>query len=247
YIPSNISAFFELAKFKPDHLPLESLPAVPLGPEQTATFVYAKRLTPEFAFIHNLRCYYFGLAMLHNGFPSKTPGVQQISFDELNRRFYHTALLHDLGWTTTAEGLAHPAHAMSFELHGGVMAYDHLYNTTNLDAVQVGDVMQSIVLHTSQWPGGTSSANSFLMFLSVAFDAAGYDAFGPGSLDAFVNRTTVKEVEAKYPRGEFGPDAIDTLSEQLKEKPSSLITHWPGGPDALFHAIRTEPIVPSDD
>ncbi|KAJ7485956.1 hypothetical protein FB451DRAFT_1392666 [Mycena latifolia] len=45
----------------------------------------------------------------------------------------------------------------------------------SLDAQQVGDIVQSIVLHTSQWPSGTSSATKTLMTI---FDVCGYDAKG---------------------------------------------------------------------
>ncbi|KAJ7182896.1 hypothetical protein C8R43DRAFT_16435 [Mycena crocata] len=244
YVPSNPSDLFALAKFKPDYVPFETLRAVPLDPEHYASFAYGKRITPKFGFIHALRCYYFALAFLFSGFPSGTPGVPQISFGELNRRLYHTAVLHDLGWTTTPEGLAHPAHAMTFELQGGIMAYDQLHRgAPNLTAVQVGDIVQSIVLHTSTWSSGNSSATGALMFLSAFFDVFGYDSpLGPGAFDALINETTVQEVEKVYPRGEFGPDTKETLGKQLDEKPNCLISHFPGGREALLNGIRIPPI-----
>ncbi|KAJ7182909.1 hypothetical protein C8R43DRAFT_1054929 [Mycena crocata] len=261
YVPSNPQDLFALAKFKPEYVPFETLRAVPLDPEHYASFEYSKKITPKSTFIHALRCYYFALAFLFSGFPSGTPGVPQISFGELNRRLYHTAVLHDLGFTSTPEGLAHPAHAMTFELHGGVMAYDHLHSAApDLDAVQVGDIVQSIVLHTSTWPSGNSSVTGVLMFLSSFFDVYGYDALGPGSLNSLINRTTVQEVEKVYPRGEkFKSDAVKNLEKELKEKPNCLASHFPGGVsnltvseaftangsaqrDALLNGIRNAPI-----
>ncbi|KAK7057854.1 hypothetical protein R3P38DRAFT_3304237 [Favolaschia claudopus] len=77
-------------------------------------------------FFHVVRCFYFALALLSTGFPSGTPGVPQIAFDELSLRLYHTTLLHDLGWSNSTEILNHPAHAMTFELHGAFIAFEHL-------------------------------------------------------------------------------------------------------------------------
>jgi hypothetical protein len=63
---------------------------------------------------------------------------------------------------------------MTFELHGAIMAYEHLHIAApSLDPFQVGDIVESIVLHTSQWPSGNSSANQILMFLSAVFDVGG--------------------------------------------------------------------------
>ncbi|KAJ6537286.1 hypothetical protein DFH09DRAFT_1400967 [Mycena vulgaris] len=248
YVPCNIQEFFALAKLKPDYVPFETLRAVPLDPAHAASFEYAKKIVPHFGFIHSIRCYYFALAVLHNGFPSGTPGVPQISFEELNRRIYHACILHDLGWTHTAEGRAHPARAMSFEFHGGIMAYDHLHAAAPaLDAHQVGDIVQSIFLHTSQWASGTSSATETLMFLSTLFDVRGYDAFGKGTFDPVFSRKTVQEIEKEYPRGDFGPKGVETLDGELQEKPNCLLSHSPGGPDGVKKAIRFKPIVPVDE
>jgi cyanamide hydratase family protein with HD domain len=237
YVPSNMQEFFGLTKFKPDYVSFEALRSVPLDPAHTASFEYAKKITPHEGFVHSVRSYYFALAILHNGFPSETPGVPQITFEELARRLYHTCILHDLGWTMTAEGLAHPAHAMTFELHGGIMAYEHLATAApNLDAHQVGDIVQSIMLHTSQWQSGKSSATGTLMSLSALFDVRGYDAFGPGSFDSLINRKTVQEIEKEHPRGNFATEGIDVLRKEFKEKPNCLLSHFPGGVsnDSLF-------------
>ncbi|KAJ7468934.1 hypothetical protein B0H11DRAFT_2283867 [Mycena galericulata] len=245
YLPSNTAQLFALAKFNPAYVPLDTLRAVPLEPAHTASFEYAKKITPPEGFLHSVRCYYFALALLHSGFPSATPGVPQITFEELNRRIYHTCILHDLGWTTTAEGRAHPAHAMTFELHGGIMAYEHLHAAAPaLDAQQVGDIVQSIVLHTSDWLSGKVSATKLLMSLSAIFDVAGYDAYGPGSFDSFISRKTVQEIEKAYPRGNFAAEGEEVLQREVAEKPDCLLTHFPGGLDAFLKIVRKDSIVP---
>ncbi|KAJ7443881.1 hypothetical protein B0H11DRAFT_2291371 [Mycena galericulata] len=245
YLPSNTAQLFALAKFNPAYVPLDTLRAVPLDPAHATSFEYAKKITPPEGFLHSIRCYYFALALLHSGFPSGTPGVPQITFEELNRRIYHTCILHDLGWTTTAEGRAHPAHAMTFELHGGIMAYEHLHAAAPaLDAQQVGDIVQSIVLHTSDWPFGKVSATKLLISLSAIFDVAGYDAYGPGSFDSFISRKTVQEIEKAYPRGNFAAEGEEVLQREVAEKPDCLLTHFPGGLDAFLKIVRKDSIVP---
>ncbi|KAF8145958.1 hypothetical protein K438DRAFT_1991232 [Mycena galopus ATCC 62051] len=248
YLPSNGKDLFDLAKIKPDYVPFETLRSVPLDPAHAASLEYARKITPHEGFLHSIRSYYFALAILHNGFPSETPGVPQITFEELNRRIYHTCILHDLGWTTTAEGHAHLAAAMTFELHGGIMAFEHLRAAApELDAHQVGDIVQSIVLHTSEWPTGKSSATKTLISLSALFDVCGYDAHGPGSFDFLINRKTVQEIEKEYPRGNFATEGVEVLQNEFKAKPDCLLSHFGPGSDAFLKGVRKDPIVPVDE
>ncbi|KAF8214627.1 hypothetical protein K438DRAFT_1801828 [Mycena galopus ATCC 62051] len=239
YVPSNTPEFFALAKIKPEYVSLETLRSIPLDPEHTASCEYSKRITPPAGFNHTLRCYYIALSILYNGFPSASPGVPQITLEELARRLYHACLLHDLGWSSTAEARTHGAHAMTFELHGGIMAYEHLHAAApTLDAAQVGDIVQSIVLHSSEWPSGTSSATGRLVGLSAFFDVCGYDAMGPGSLDFLLNRSTLEEIEREYPRGAFASETFDIINREYDEKPNCLISHFPGGREAFLKIAR---------
>ncbi|KAJ6624750.1 hypothetical protein B0H10DRAFT_2005976, partial [Mycena sp. CBHHK59/15] len=218
YVPSDGKEFFELAKFKPAYVSLAELQAVALDAAHQASFALAEKITPPATFAHCSRCYFFGMAMLYNGFPSETPRVPQISLEELTRRWYHCAILHDLGLTKDPEALAHPANAMSFELHGAFMVYEHLHAADpKLDAVQVGDVVQSIITHTS--------AVAMLLKMCTGFDGLGYDAFGPGSLDFLQNRKTVQEIEKAYPRGAFGEEALDIVATEMARKPDCLMSH----------------------
>ncbi|KAJ7235493.1 hypothetical protein C8J57DRAFT_1728575 [Mycena rebaudengoi] len=200
FVPANPTEFFALANIQPNYVSFDTLKAIQLEHTQKASYEYAKKMITKTGFFHCLRTYYFALAILFNGFPSGTPGVPQITFHELNTRLYHAAILHDLGWSTTPEGLAHPAHAMSFEIAGGIMAYDHLHAAApKLDAHQVGDIVQSIMLHTSSFEAGPASAVGTLLPLGALFDVLGYDANGPGSLDFLLNRKTVQEIEKAFP------------------------------------------------
>ncbi|KAJ7036172.1 hypothetical protein C8F04DRAFT_1096355 [Mycena alexandri] len=250
FVPSNSPAFLAASNITPAYVPFETLRAVAIDPAaQAASFAYAKKLTPPGVFGHVIRCFYFALALLYTGFPSGTPGVAQIGFDELALRLYHTTLLHDIGWSNATVVVTHPAHAMTFELHGGFMAYEHLHAAApNLDPFQVGDIVESIVLHTSGWSSGNSSANQILMALSADFDVGGFNGTGLMGLDfnQLFNPKTVAEIEQAYPRGDFYDAGIVAFDREFMEKPNCLLSHYPGGLDALSKDLRVGPIVPGD-
>ncbi|KAJ6571254.1 hypothetical protein B0H19DRAFT_1255242 [Mycena capillaripes] len=248
YVPSNGADFFALANFQPDYVPFTTLQAVPIDPATQATsFAYSKRLTPPATFAHVLRCFYFALALLYTGFPSGTPGIAQIAFEELSLRLYHTTLLHDIAWSNATEVVNHPAHAMTFELHGAFITYEHLHAAApTLDAFQVGDIVESIAFHTSQWASGNSSANQLLLALSVFFDGGGFNltAFPGLNFKNLWHPLTVAEIERAYPRADFHGEAISLFDREFAEKPNCLLSHVPGGLEALSNGVRFGPIVP---
>ncbi|KAJ7141619.1 hypothetical protein C8R46DRAFT_1318151 [Mycena filopes] len=210
------------------------------------SFAYAKKLSPPSVFNHLLRCFYFSLVLLHTGFPSATPGVAQIGSSELSLRLYHTTLLHDLGLSNSTPTATHPAHDMSFELHGAVMAYEHLHVAAPvLNPEQVGDIAESIALHTSQWAFGNSSATQFLMSVTSMFDVGGFDGAGIAGLDfkRLWHPRTVAEIESAYPRGDFYTVAIASLDKEFAAKPNCLLSHGPDGLDALVKNFLMGPIV----
>jgi cyanamide hydratase family protein with HD domain len=225
FVPANFSDFLASANIQPNYVSFDTLNSFPFDIAQKASYEYAQRLLPKIGFLHVLRTYFYALVILFNGFPSGTPGVPQITFQELNTRLYHAAILHDLGWTPGPDSVTHPAHAMSFEIFGGIMAYDHLHAAAPaLDAHQVGDIVQSIMLHTSGFEKGTSSAVGILLSLGANFDLIGFNFIG-GSV---FNRTTVQEIEAAFPRRQFGTYAKDVLNKELDDKPNCIISHYRG-------------------
>jgi cyanamide hydratase family protein with HD domain len=232
FVPSNFLELFDLAKIRPDYISFDALRAVPLDDAHVAATTYTEKHLPNSAFAHSLRTYYFALAILHNGFPSETPGTPQITFEELQKRLYYACVMHDLGWTTHPgpDGVDHPAHAMSFELFGGIMAYDCLHAVDpSLNAHQVGDIVQSIMLHTTEYSVGKSSAVGTLLVLGSSFDVMGYDAFGPGTFN-YVHRKTVQEIEKTYPRGTLFSDVNDLIGiKEFDAKPNCIMGHFRGG------------------
>ncbi|KAJ7581726.1 hypothetical protein C8J56DRAFT_1029246 [Mycena floridula] len=228
YVPTKTTELLALSTFQPKYVPFKIIHDQYLELERAfeSTYLYSKRMTTPETFRHSQRLIHYGLALLHAGFPQNTPGVAQISSAELSKRFYLAAIMHDLAITTDHEALSHPAHAMSFELHGAIMAYDHLHQThPELDAVQVGDVAQSIALHTIDFPMGTSSATAWLLQNSAIIDIVGYDAFGPGSLDTLWNKETIAEIEQAFPRGSFREEFNTIRAREQVEKPNCIMSH----------------------
>lgn len=161
FVPSNFGQLVARANFAPAYVSLEELKTFDaMAAEFQKSYELTKKLSAEIILSHCVRMYYYSLAILHSGFPSNTPLVPQITREELIKRVYLGVILHDLGLSTHAEVVAHPAHEMTFEFSGGIMAYEHLLQTygSSLNTFQVGDITQSIMLHTSPFDAGMSSA-----------------------------------------------------------------------------------------
>ncbi|KAA1473893.1 hypothetical protein DENSPDRAFT_840424 [Dentipellis sp. KUC8613] len=224
YVPRDIVPFLQHSSIKPKYIPFSTLRHVPLDDTLLASRVYAAQITEPSLYAHAERCYLFSLAVLANGFPRNTPGVPQISFAELHTRLFHTTILHDLGLTYAPEALEHPAGAMSFEIHGGILAYEHLRRIDpKIAPERLGDIVQSIMTHTLVLPQGKTTAAAMLLQLSALFDMLGYDAFGEGSMDTMISPETVREIMEVYPRGKQSAQMSAFVGTMLEEKPHCLI------------------------
>ncbi|KAJ7847804.1 hypothetical protein B0H14DRAFT_3674664 [Mycena olivaceomarginata] len=150
FVPSNFPDFLALAKIRPDYISFDALRSVPIDDAHKAATAYTENHLATSAFDHSLRTYYFALAVMHNGFSFRNSwGCPRSPLKSSRRGLYHACVMHDLGWTSHPDGLNHPARKMSFEIFGGIMAYDFLRAVDpTLDAEQVGDIVQSIMLHT---------------------------------------------------------------------------------------------------
>ncbi|TFY72943.1 hypothetical protein EVG20_g62 [Dentipellis fragilis] len=200
YVPRDIVPFLQHSTIQPTYVPLSTLRSISLDDTLLASRIYATRITEPTLYAHAERCYLFSLAILANGFPSNTPGVPQIPFAELHTRLFHTTILHDLGLTYAPEALEHPARAMSFEIHGGMLAYEHLRRLDpEIAPERLGDVVQSIMTHTLVLPQGKTTAG--------------------GNATA----ATVREIMEVYPRGEQSAQISAFVGTMLEDKPHCLI------------------------
>lgn len=226
FVPSNFGQLVARANFKPTYISLEELKTFDaIAVEFQKSYELSKKLYPEVILSHCVRMYYYSLAILHSGFPSNTPLVPQITREELIKRVYLGVILHDLGLSTHAEAVAHPAHEMTFEFSGGIMAYEHLQTYgPSLNTSQVGDITQSIMLHTSPFDAGMSSATAMLVQLSALFDLGGYSVLGDPNLDCMLHQDTVKEIRDAVPKGQFA-EFSEGISKMMEAQPNCLMSH----------------------
>ncbi|KAE9388353.1 hypothetical protein BT96DRAFT_927148 [Gymnopus androsaceus JB14] len=237
FVPSNFEKLIAKGNFKPTYVGLEELKAFDTA-EFRKSYELAKKLTSESIFNHSLRMYYYSLAILHSGFPSKTPSVPQIAREEVFKRVYLGTVLHDLGLSTNEEVTTHPSHEMTFEFTGGIIAFEHLVQTYGplLNASEIGDVTQSIMLHTNPFNAGMSSATAMLVQLSAFFDLGGYDAFGrPELLDCMLHADTVKEIQDAIPKEQLAKEFLSGLEVMVKAKPNCIVAH---NREALEHSEK---------
>ncbi|THU99000.1 hypothetical protein K435DRAFT_777187 [Dendrothele bispora CBS 962.96] len=241
FVPSTVPDLLSRANFKARYIPLSSLRSLDLENQYKPSYELMRKVDTDAVVNHCLRCYYFSLLILHSGFPSNTPGVRQITREELFKRIFLTSVLHDVALSHHEFVLNHPAHGMSFELQGGIMAYEHLlekYPSPSLSSSDVGDVAQGIMLHTTQFSNGTSSAANILITISAYFDLAGYGAWSHDVLDNVLNRDSVREIEAAFPRGNVGGEFVDDIAEMLEEKPNCLLSHAPPSFSEQVKAVK---------
>ncbi|KIK63984.1 hypothetical protein GYMLUDRAFT_40199 [Collybiopsis luxurians FD-317 M1] len=119
---------------------------------------------------------------------------------------------------------------MTFEFHGGIMTYEHLRaeytRSQQLRDSQIANITQNIMLHTSLFEQGMSSAAGILIQLSALFDISGYGTFGPDSMASLVNRDTVREIEQAFPRTNMA-EVDQELQALAESKPTCLLNHFP--------------------
>ncbi|KAF5391122.1 hypothetical protein D9757_003043 [Collybiopsis confluens] len=233
FVPTNFSQLLTQVKFQPKYIgfaelkELDSTVGIFKSSLELAEQVYSPALLN-----HCQRCYYFALAILHSGYPSKSPFVPQISRDALVKEIYLTSLLHDFGLSTNDYVTSHPAHTMTFEFAGGIIAYEHLRAgyaaSQQLKDVQIAQIAQSIMLHTSLFDRGNSSAAGTLIHLAAFLDIGGYGSFGPDSMATMINRDTVREIEEAFPRSDMAE--VDQEFQTIEEsKPTCLLNHFSQG------------------
>jgi hypothetical protein len=123
---------------------------------------------------------------------------------------------------------------MSFELQGGILAYEHLLETypSKLDATEVGDVAEGIMLHTltaTVFTNGVASAANYLVAQTATFDLGGYGGLSPDYAKLFgtlLDRDSVREIETAYPHGtEISEEFVDIIEGMLEQKPNCLLSH----------------------
>jgi hypothetical protein len=130
-VPRNESEVFALGKFTCAYIDPTKIPT-PTATNATCrkTLEFAKAHLHPAVLNHSLRAYTFASYLLLTGFPSASPGVEQISISKLQERLWMAALFHDTGFADCSVEGRNPdkdaeAH-MSFEFNGGFVAKRYL-------------------------------------------------------------------------------------------------------------------------
>ncbi|KAE9400485.1 hypothetical protein BT96DRAFT_1018868 [Gymnopus androsaceus JB14] len=203
FVPSNFGQLIAKGNFKPTYVSLEELKKTFDTAEFRKSYELAKKLDSESIFNHSLRMYYYSLAILHSGFPSKHP-------------------LRPPNCATNEAVTTHPSHDMTFEFTGGIITFEHLASDTYgplLDASEIGDVTQSIMLHT----------------------IGGYDAFGkPEFLECMLHPDTVKEIRDAIPKEQVAKEFLSDFEEMVKVKPNCILAHYPDTLKGIFKVLRDQ-------
>ncbi|KAJ3887467.1 hypothetical protein GG344DRAFT_68800 [Lentinula edodes] len=229
FVPSNFADLFATAEIPP-YIGLTELRELERNVVNKfqPSYLHAQKLCSKMILDHSLRCYYFALAILQS-FPSKTPSIPQISRDELIGRVYLACILHDLGLSSHEEAIAHPTRDMTFEIHGGILAYEHLRAEyapdLHLNNSQIADVAQSIMLHTISFQTGLSSAAGMLLYVSAFIDVVGYEAAPPNTKERAITYDTVREIEEAFPLDGMTLRFGGQIREMLDAKPNCLVSH----------------------
>ena len=209
-LPASADAVLPKNPGSPAPYPVSSTP-IPPSPLAERVQKYARENLPRQVFHHSMRVYHFGLAIARQHFPAWH--VDKGS--KLEETFFLCAMLHDIG--TTEENRKKTA--MSFELHGGIIALDLLQHDHGAVAPkeQAESVAESIVRHQDIEERGHMSTLTQLIQLATIFDNAGKFA-------DYVHKDTIEDVNAKWPREKWLGCFAETVKKEMSEKPWSTTT-----------------------
>lgn len=132
-----------------------------------------------------------------------------------------TALLHDIG--TAPENLS-TTH-MSFDFYGGIVALN-LLRELGSSKDQAEAVCESIIRHQDLGTEGTIPFLGQVIQLATIYDNVGDHPRVP-RFGELLHRSTLEDVNAKFPREGWLGCFADTLKEEMRLKPWCHSTHIP--------------------
>lgn len=123
-------------------------------------------------------------------------------------------MLHELGWTLENIKTETP---MSFELVGGIQAYEYLnkHTTPELTKWQIDDITEGIMQHTDLLMPGRASLLVQVMHLGIGIDAVGQPLEVMKSL---IHEETLRNALREWPREESDRAvAVAVVAGELKK------------------------------
>lgn len=203
----------------PRYINYAKLGGLPDSPAAIASLEFARMHVHPAVLNHSIRTYYYSIALLLGGYPSKSPDAPQIQLSEIRETIFLSSILHDVGTSNTIPSLS--AHTMSFEFHGGIAAHYHLTSLKQpLEAAVVGDVVESIFLHTSPFENGFCSTPVQLLNLSTWLDIIGLTP----QLKVLWHEQTIKEIQEAYPRLGLSNVFASLMQVEIEKKPGCICT-----------------------
>lgn len=171
----------------------------PTSAAAEATHKYAiKQHDHAYVYGHLRRSHFFAAALLDPAlglFSAET--LAQGKAENIDETLWHAVMLHELGWTPENIKAESP---MSFELVGGIQAYEYLNkHTPELTKWQIDDITEGIVQHMDLLMPGKASLLVQVMHLGIGVDAIGQPL---EVLKNLFHEETLRNVLREWPREE---------------------------------------------
>ncbi|CAE6476762.1 unnamed protein product [Rhizoctonia solani] len=216
---------------------------VPETPWAEAVARWTKDILTPGLYGHSRRSFFYASALLDPelGFfpPEAVANAKKLGLEE---NMWLAAMLHDV--TLVPEVQDNLANQLSFEIQGGILAHEYLSypqpqvtsNTlhwgtssnnrttpsTPLPKYQVGEVVESIVVHTDSMQPGRLNLCAQAMHLGIMLDAIGGGP--PTDILRMWHPHTILNGATKWPRTKGNEALVEPLMRELETKPGCHIT-----------------------
>ncbi|KAG8695635.1 hypothetical protein FRC08_007648 [Ceratobasidium sp. 394] len=199
-------------------------------------------LTPGL-YNHSRRSFFYASALLDpmlGLFPSET--VTKSKQHGLEENMWLAAMLHDV--TLVSEVQGDLANQLSFEIQGGILAHEYLSypqpqvtdstkqwgtNSSNrvtpaspLPKYQVGEVVESIVVHTDSMQPGRINLCAQVLHLGIMLDAVGGGP--PSEILRLWHPETIANGAKEWTRTKVHTALADPIQRELETKPGCHVT-----------------------
>ncbi|CAE6505677.1 unnamed protein product [Rhizoctonia solani] len=216
---------------------------VPETPWAEAVAQWTKDILTPGLYNHSRRSFFYASALLDpelGFFPSETVvNAKRLGLEE---NMWLAAMLHDV--TLVPEVQDNLANQLSFEIQGGILAHEYLsypqsqvtsstlnWGTTSnnritpptpLPKYQIGEVVESIVVHTDSMQPGRLNLCAQATHLGIMLDALGGGP--PTDILRMWHPSTISNGATEWPRTKGNESLVGPLTRELETKPGCHMT-----------------------